>query len=40
MEHLLEEYLIFWDANMRGFVFGFLHVAIMLLGYWVIILYI
>ena len=34
MEHLLEEYLIFWDANMRGFVFGFLHVAIMLLGYY------
>ena len=34
MEHLLEEYLIFWAANMRGFVFGFLHVAIMLLGYY------
>ncbi len=34
MEHLLEEYLLGADANLRGFIFGFVHVAIMLLGYY------
>ena len=34
MSHLLEQYMILWDANMRGFIFGFLHVSIMLLGYY------
>ena len=34
MEHLLENYLNNAPANMRGFVFGFVHVAIMLLGYY------
>ena len=34
MEHLLEEYLIGADANLRGFIFGFVHVGIMLLGYY------
>ena len=34
MEHLLEVYLIGADANLRGFIFGFVHVGIMLLGYY------
>ena len=34
MEHLLENYLNITSANMRGFVFGFVHVGIMLLGYY------
>ncbi|HIF59954.1 MAG TPA: hypothetical protein EYQ26_10785 [Rhodospirillales bacterium] len=34
MEHLLEEYLLGADSNLRGFIFGFVHVAIMLLGYY------
>ena len=34
MEHLLENYLNNTPANMRGFVFGFVHVGIMLLGYY------
>ena len=34
MEHLLEEYLYGVDGNLRGFVFGFVHVAIMLVGYY------
>jgi len=34
MEHILEEYLLGADANLRGFIFGFVHVAIMLLGYY------
>jgi len=34
MEHLLEEYLYGVDGNLRGFVFGFVHVTIMLVGYY------
>ena len=34
MEHVLDEYLLGADANLRGFIFGFVHVAIMLLGYY------
>ena len=34
MEHLLEELLSSYDANLQGFVFGFVHVGIMLLGYY------
>tara|TARA_B100001750_G_C15178006_1_gene432625 strand:- start:26 stop:394 length:369 start_codon:yes stop_codon:yes gene_type:complete len=34
MEHLLEYYLWGADANLRGFIFGFVHVTIMLLGYY------
>ena len=34
MEHILDEYLLGADANLRGFIFGFVHVAIMLLGYY------
>ena len=34
MEHILEEYLLGADSNLRGFIFGFVHVAIMLLGYY------
>jgi hypothetical protein len=34
MEHILESYLLGADSNLRGFVFGFVHVAIMLLGYY------
>ena len=34
MEHLLEELLYSYNANLRGFVFGFVHVGIMLLGYY------
>ena len=34
MEHLLELYLFGQDANLRGFVFGFVHISIMLIGYY------
>ena len=34
MEHLLEHYLYGFSANLRGFVFGFFHAAIMILGYY------
>ena len=34
MEHLLQKYLFGLDANLRGFIFGFVHVTIMLLGYY------
>ena len=28
MEHILEHYVTFANSNLRGFVFGFVHVAI------------
>ena len=34
MEHLLEYQLFGINANLRGFIFGFVHVTIMLLGYY------
>ena len=34
MEHLLDHYLVVADANLRGFIFGFVHVAVMLIGYY------
>ena len=34
MEHILEHYLYSYSANLRGFVFGFFHAAIMILGYY------
>ena len=34
MEHVLELYMTSIDVNLRGFVFGFVHVTIMLLGYY------
>ena len=34
MEHILEELFLGADANLRGFIFGFAHVSIMLLGYY------
>ncbi len=34
MEHILEHYLYGFSANLRGFVFGFFHAAIMILGYY------
>ena len=34
MEHLLELYLYGQDANLRGVVFGFVHISIMLIGYY------
>ena len=34
MEHILENYLYGIDGNLRGFIFGFVHVAIMLVGYY------
>ena len=34
MEHVLEHYLYGIDTNLRGFVFGFVHVTVMLLGYY------
>ena len=34
MEHILELYLVNIQSNMRGFIFGFIHVAIMLVGYY------
>ena len=34
MEHLVEGYLIELTGNLRGFVFGFVHVGVLLLGYY------
>ena len=34
MEHILDELFFGADANLRGFIFGFAHVSIMLLGYY------
>ena len=34
MEHLLDHYLVVADANLRGFIFGVVHVAVMLIGYY------
>jgi len=34
MEHILEHSLFGVDSNLRGFIFGFVHVSIMLLGYY------
>ena len=34
MEHILEVYLVNIQSNMRGFIFGFVHVPIMLVGYY------
>ena len=34
MEHVLEQYLLGAADNLRGFVFVFVHVGIMLLGYY------
>ena len=34
MEHILEHYLYSYSANLRGFVFGFFHAAIMIFGYY------
>ena len=34
MEHILEHYLYGFSANFRGFVFGFMHAGIMILGYY------
>ena len=34
MEHLLDSHLQGMTSNLRGFIFGFVHVGIMLLGYY------
>ncbi len=34
MEHLLEHQLYTYTANFRGFIFGFMHAGIMILGYY------
>ena len=34
MEHLIDKYMYLADANLRGFVFGFVHIFIMLIGYY------
>lgn len=34
MEHILEHYLYGYSSNLRGFIFGFMHAAIMILGYY------
>lgn len=34
MEHILDDYLFGMNANLRGFIFGSVHVSIMLLGYY------
>tara|TARA_B100000900_G_scaffold413002_1_gene435974 strand:- start:271 stop:639 length:369 start_codon:yes stop_codon:yes gene_type:complete len=34
MEHLLEDLFSETDGNLRGFIFGFVHVSIMLVGYY------
>ena len=34
MAHLLDHYLVVADAYLRGFIFGFVHVAVMLIGYY------
>ena len=34
MEHILEHQLYQYTANFRGFIFGFMHASIMILGYY------
>ena len=34
MEHIIEYYLVGTGENLRGFIFGFVHVAVMLVGYY------
>ena len=34
MEHVLEDLFSETDGNLRGFIFGFVHVSIMLIGYY------
>ena len=34
MEHILEIYIQNLPSNLRGFIFGFVHVGIMILGYY------
>ena len=34
MEHIVGKYMYLADANLRGFVFGFVHISIMLIGYY------
>ena len=34
MEHILEHYLYQYSANFRGFIFGFFHASIMIIGYY------
>ena len=34
MEHILDIYISSLPSNMRGFIFGFVHVGIMLIGYY------
>ena len=34
MEHILEHYLYGYSSNLRGFIFGFMHAALMILGYY------
>ena len=34
MEHIIEYYLVGACENLRGFIFGFVHVAVMLVGYY------
>ena len=34
MEHLIDHYFIREEANIKGFVFGFVHVGITILGYY------
>ncbi len=34
MDHLIDKYMYLMDANLRGFVFGFVHISIMLIGYY------
>ena len=34
MEYFLENFMFGADSNLRGFVFGFVHVSVMLLGYY------
>ena len=34
MEHILETYIYGFNPNLRGFIFGSVHVTIMLLGYY------
>ena len=34
MEHIIEHYVYGYSANLRGFIFGFFHAGIMILGYY------
>ena len=34
MEHILEHYIYGYSSNLRGFIFGFVHAFIMILGYY------